>query len=87
MQYDSTLCDLGSNRCVCEIRYQVVEYLNFLQDEVFLNPATMENGSYVLPQVLGWGLEMTESFVEKHTYPTGKVWQGREASGGVTFLA
>ena len=66
---------------------QVVEYLNFLQDEVFLNPVTMENGAYVLPQVPGWGLEMTESFVKRHTYPTGKVWQGREASGGVTFLA
>jgi len=48
---------------------------------------TMENGAYVLPQVPGWGLEMTESFVKKHTYPIGKIWQGREASGGVTFLA
>ena len=66
---------------------QVVEYLNFLQDEVFLHPVTMENGAYILPQVPGWGLEMTESFVERHAYPTGKVWQGREASGGVTFLA
>jgi L-fuconate dehydratase len=66
---------------------QVVEYLNFLQEEVFLHPVTISSGAYVLPNVPGWGLEMKDNFVQTHSYPAGKVWQGREASGGVTFLA
>ena len=66
---------------------QVVEYLNFLQEDVFLEPVRMHQGSYVLPSQLGWGLEMKEDFVREHAYPAGKVWQGRESSGGVTFLA
>lgn len=66
---------------------QVVEYLNFLQEDVFLHPIRVQKGAYVTPTVPGWGLEMFPDFVEKHTYPTGSIWQGREASGGITFLA
>ena len=66
---------------------QVVEYLNFLQEEVFLHPIRVQDGAYVTPTVSGWGIEMYPDFVEKHTYPTGSIWQGREASGSVTFLA
>ena len=68
-------------------RTQVVEYLNFLQDEVFIEPVEVEHGAYVTPTTPGWGLEMHPDFVERHIYPTGSVWQGREASGSVTFLA
>ena len=66
---------------------QVVEYLNFLQDDVFIAPIQIRDGAYVAPTAPGWGLEMYPEFVEKHVYPTGSVWQGREASGGITFLA
>ena len=66
---------------------QIVEYLNFLQEGVFLEPIQVRDGAYIAPTVPGWGLEMYPDFVEKHTYPTGSVWQGREASGGITFLA
>jgi L-fuconate dehydratase len=66
---------------------QVVEYLNFLQDGVFIEPVKVEYGAYVAPTKPGWGLEMRADFIAKHTYPTGSVWVGREASGGVTFLA
>ena len=66
---------------------QLVEYLNFLQEDVFLHPVQVREGAYVTPTVPGWGLEMDPAFVEQHTYPTGAVWQGREASGGITFLA
>ena len=66
---------------------QVVEYLNFLQEDVFLHPIQVRNGAYVTPTTSGWGLEMYPEFVEKHIYPTGSVWQGREASGSITFLA
>ena len=66
---------------------QVVEYLEFLQDGVCIEPIKINNGAYVVPTVPGWGLEMFPDFVEKHIYPTGSVWQGREESGGITFLA
>jgi L-fuconate dehydratase len=66
---------------------QVVEYLNFLQDGVFIEPVKVEHGAYVAPTKPGWGLEMHADFIAKHTYPTGSVWIGREASGGATFLA
>lgn len=68
-------------------RNQVVEYLNFLQDGVFIEPVQIEHGSCVVPTTPGWGLEMHTDFLTKHTYPTGSVWIGRETSGGVTFLA
>ncbi len=66
---------------------QFVEYLNFLQEDAFLNPVRVKNGYYVAPTSPGWGLEMHADFVDAHTYPTGSVWVGREASGGVTFIA
>ncbi|NKB71345.1 MAG: mandelate racemase/muconate lactonizing enzyme domain-containing protein [Candidatus Latescibacteria bacterium] len=68
-------------------RDQVVEYLNFLQDEVFIEPVAVAQGRYVAPEGPGWGLEMQADFVARHTYPTGTVWQGREKSGGISFLA
>ena len=66
---------------------QVVEYLNFLQEDVFLSPVQVEQGHYVAPSCDGWGLEMHDSFIEDHLYPSGKVWNGREESGSITFLA
>jgi L-fuconate dehydratase len=66
---------------------QVVEYLNFLQDEVFFEPVPVAAGSYVTPEGPGWGLAMRPDFVTAHTYPGGSVWAGREESGGVKFLA
>jgi L-fuconate dehydratase len=66
---------------------QVVEHINFLQDEAFIHPVRLEKGAYVAPEAPGWGLEMHADFVSKHIYPTGSVWVGREDSGGVKFLA
>ena len=66
---------------------QVVEYLNFLQDGVFHHPVAVAHGAYVTPTRPGWSLEMRPDFVAEHTYPTGAIWQGREESGGITFLA
>ncbi len=66
---------------------QIVEYLNFLQDGVFIEPIEISDGAYVAPTVPGWGLEMYPDFVDEHIYPTGSVWQGREKSGSITFLA
>ncbi len=66
---------------------QFVEYLNFLQEDAFVNSVRVENGSYIAPTSPGWGLEMHADFTDAHTYPTGSVWVGREASGSVTFIA
>jgi L-fuconate dehydratase len=66
---------------------QVVEHLNFLQDGVFLHPIEVAHGAYVPPTGTGWSLAMHPDFIARHTYPTGEVWQGREATGGITFLA
>jgi len=66
---------------------QVVEHVHFLQDEVFIEPVRIKQGSYVTPTAAGWGLEMHPEFVAKHIYPNGSVWVGRKDSGGVTFVA
>ena len=66
---------------------QLVEYLEFLQEGVFLKPIQVRDGAYVAPTEPGCGLELYPDFVDRHIYPTGDVWQGREASGGITFLA
>ena len=66
---------------------QVVEFINFLQDGVFLHPIEVTDGAYVAPTHPGWNLEMHSDFVDAHTYPTGAVWRDREASGGISFLA
>ena len=65
---------------------QVVEYIEFLQDNVFLNPIQVKNGHYVSPSAFGWGLEMQEEFFNDHIYPTGSIWKNRVASGSITFL-
>ena len=66
---------------------QVVEFINFLQDGVFLHPIEVTDGAYVAPTHPGWNLEMHSDFVDAHTYPTGAVWRDRKASGGISFLA
>jgi len=65
---------------------QVVEYIEFLQDEVFINPIQVNDGHYVTPKSFGWGLEMHEDFFNSHIYPTGEIWKDRIASGSITFL-
>lgn len=65
---------------------QLVEYAEFLQDKVFINPIQVKDGSYVTPKSPGWGLEMHDEFLNTHIYPTGDVWKDRVASGSITFL-
>ena len=65
---------------------QVVEYLEFLQDEVFVHPIQVQDGHYVTPKSYGWGLEMKNEFFNSHVYPTGDIWKDRVESGSITFL-
>ena len=50
---------------------RVLEYLEFLQAGVFLNPLQVRDGRYVLPSAPGWGLEMEADFVARYRYPDG----------------
>ena len=65
---------------------QLVEYINFLQNEVFVSPVTVKNGCYEAPSSFGWGLEMKQGFIDEHLYPSGAVWKNRVDSGSITFL-
>ena len=65
---------------------QLVEYLEFLQDDVFEFPVLVKDGNYVTPEAHGWGLEMHKEFFDSHIYPTGKIWNERVESGSITFL-
>ena len=66
---------------------QVCEYLNFLQDDVFINPVKVKNGRYIAPESYGWGLEMKDSFFDSHQYPGGSIWKNRVESGSIKFTA
>ncbi len=48
-----------------------LEYLEFLQQGVFLHPLEVKNGHYQLPTAPGWGLEMHADFIAKYRYPDG----------------
>ena len=65
---------------------QVVEYIDFLQDDVFINPIRVKDGHYVTPQTFGWGLEMHKEFHDAHVYPQGIIWKDRVESGSIKFL-
>ncbi len=48
-----------------------LEYLEFLQEGVFLHPLVVRDGHYQVSQSPGWGLEMHDDFVAKYRYPDG----------------
>ena len=50
---------------------RLLEYLEFLQQGVFLHPLQVRDGRYVLPSAPGWGLEMEPDFVARYRYPDG----------------
>ena len=64
-----------------------VEYLDFLQDDVFEQPVATRLGHYLAPTAPGWGLEMKTSFIERHAYPHGPLWSNRSGPKGPAFLA
>ena len=48
-----------------------LEYLEFLQQGVFLHPLEVRNGHYQLPTASGWGLEMHAPFIANYRFPDG----------------
>jgi hypothetical protein len=55
-----------------------LEYLEFLQEDVFLHPLEVRDGHYLLPRAPGWGLEMEQDFVDRYRYPDGPDCAGTE---------
>ena len=56
---------------------QLVEYLEFLQDEVFVKPIKLSRGKYKLPENSGWGIEITADFINNYAFPNGNFWKKR----------
>jgi len=64
---------------------QMVEYIDFLQEAV-AHPVRVQNGRYVTPTALGWGLEFLPEFIEEHRFPNGPIWKDRSSSKkGATY--
>lgn len=71
----------------CQREERIVEYLDFLQDDVFESPVTVSNGRYNVPTQPGWGLEMKPAFIDRHRFPDGPVWANRSGPTGPEFIA
>ena len=66
---------------------RIVEYLDFLQDDVFETPVAVQDGHYVTPLQPGWGLEMKTEFIDQYRFPTSPLWRDRTGPIGALFLA
>ena len=66
---------------------RIVEYIDFLQENVFEMPVKVQNGHYISPENPGWGLEMKLDFITRHRFPNGDVWRFREGPVGSAFEA
>ncbi|MFK7996174.1 MAG: enolase C-terminal domain-like protein [Granulosicoccus sp.] len=66
---------------------RLVEYLDFLQSDVFETPVCVKDGCYVTPSQPGWGLEMKSAFIEHYRFPEGPLWSTRSGPIGPLFLA
>jgi L-fuconate dehydratase len=69
----------------CTGKGRMVEYIDFLQRDVFVHPVEAIEGRYVTPEDPGWGLEMHDQFIERHRFPDGDVWQNRAGPVGTAF--
>ena len=87
LEFFDPLLTFSDNKVSSNSDNQLVEYLNFLQDDVFTTPVSVKDGRYVTPKAYGWGLEMKKEFFESHIYPTGSIWKDRVESGSITFTA
>ena len=49
---------------------RIVEYIDFLQADVFCAPVLVKEGCYVTPESSGWGLEVKPDFLSVTDFPT-----------------
>ena len=66
---------------------RIVEYIDFLQEDVFNTPVLVQDGSYVAPESPGWGLEIKSDFLEQYRFPDGEAWRNRKGPIGSAFEA
>ena len=66
---------------------RIVEYIDFLQEDVFNTPVLVQDGCYVAPESPGWGLEMKSDFLEQYRFPDGEAWRNRKGPIGSAFEA
>jgi L-fuconate dehydratase len=102
-RYDVPVCPHGGGIGLCNmIRHyaiwdqiavsatdegRMVEYIDFLQNDVFVRPLAVCGGHYVTPIAPGWGLEMDDDFIARHRFPDGEVWRDRPGPLGASFEA
>ncbi len=66
--------------CVSGPQDQRVEYIDFLQEGVFVKPISVANGHYMTPTESGWGLEFEKDFLKNYQYPAGSECAQAEAA-------
>lgn len=66
---------------------RIVEYIDFLQADVFCAPVLVKEGCYVAPDSSGWGLDVKPEFIERYRFPYGEVWRDRKGPTGPAFEA
>jgi L-fuconate dehydratase len=64
---------------------RIVEYIDFLQADVFSTPVLVKEGCYLTPESSGWGLEMELEFLERYRFPHGEVWHDHKGPMGPAF--
>ncbi|XP_041358286.1 mitochondrial enolase superfamily member 1-like [Gigantopelta aegis] len=95
-KYNVPVCPHGGGVGLCELiqhlatfdliavsgnlESRMVEFADHLSEH-FINPCVVKNGHYVVPQAIGYSMDMKESSLQDHEYPTGKVWQKLIADG------
>jgi len=53
---------------------RMVEYVDHLHEH-FVNPATVQNGCYKVPETPGYSIEMKSETLTNYEFPNGSVWQ------------
>lgn len=53
---------------------RIIEYVDHLHEH-FLDPVRIRNGSYMVPEMPGYSIEMKPQSLKDYGFPEGKVWQ------------
>ena len=53
---------------------RIAEFVDHLHEH-FVTPVRVENGCYMPPAEPGYGVEMLESSISKHLFPSGAAWR------------
>ena len=62
----------------CTMENRVVEYVDHLHEH-FLDPVTIRNGHYMLPNKPGYSGEIRSSSLSQFSFPNGEIWKESES--------